>query len=364
MSVKPGFLLVVVLAMHGGVPGTLLAQDQLPEGDAKEGVQAMCVQCHQIGRVTGMHLSRDEWKNTVEDMIRMGAQIPLDWVDPIVDYLALNFPEKPEPAGSGTGGLGVSMVILRLPAQAMRAQGIVADKNGDIWFTGASTASVGKYSMTAPRVVEYALPASAKGADAPVVAPDGTVWFTLSALNVVGRLQPASGAVQLVQMPRAQATPTASAVDPLGVPFFVEQGSNRIVSVSPDSLTPREYVLPNVEARPRSVAVGGDNLIWYADDRGYIGRLDPATQNTREWAWPGGSQSPPGGIAILRGGVWSTECTAGACSLVRLDSATSTFQNWAMPDGIGAVTRLVATADNQLAATARGSSEIVLIRVK
>jgi hypothetical protein len=61
----------------------------------------------------GMHLSRAEWKNTLEDMVRMGAQVPPDWVDPIVDYLALNFPEKSEPAGSRAHGIGVSMEIVR-----------------------------------------------------------------------------------------------------------------------------------------------------------------------------------------------------------------------------------------------------------
>ena len=259
------------------MPGILRAQSQLPEGDAKEGVQAMCVQCHQIGRVTGMHLSRAEWKNTVEDMVRMGAEVPPDWVDPIVDYLALNFPDKSEPAGSPAHVIDVSMEVVRRPAQAT-PQEIVADKNGDIWSTA--------------------------------------------------------------------------------------QGSNRIVSVHRDSMTPREFVLPNVEARPRSVAVGDDNLIWYADDRGYIGRLDPATHTVREWAWPGGRESPPGGIAILRGGVWSTECKAGACSLVRLDSNTSTFRTWTMPEAVASVTRLVATADDQLAATAGGSSAIVVISVK
>jgi virginiamycin B lyase len=357
-------ILVLALALHGSVPGIVQAQNQLPEGDAKEGVQAMCVQCHQIGRVTGMHLSRVEWKTTVEDMVRMGAQIPPDWVDPIVDYLALNFPEKSEPTSAGTHSLDVSMEIVRLPAQATRPQEIVSDKNGDIWFIGASAALAAKYSVTTARVTEYALPALAKAAEAPVVAPDGTLWFALSKANVVGRLQPTSGAVQLVQMPRARAAPTASAVDPLGVPFFVEQGSNRIVSVSPDSMKPREYVLPTLDAIPRSVAVGRDNLIWYADDRGFIGRFDPTTQAVQEWVWPGGSQSPPGGIAILRGGVWSTQCHAGACSLVRLDPETAVFQNWPMPDAVAAVGRLVATADNQLAAIATGSSEIVMITVR
>jgi streptogramin lyase len=79
---------------------------------------------------------------------------------------------------------------------------------------------------------------------------------------------------------------------------------------------------------------------------------------------PRGSESAPGGITILRGGVWSTQYKAGACSLVRLDSKTSTFQTWTMPDAVAAVTRLVATTDDQLAATAEGSSDIVMITVR
>jgi hypothetical protein len=62
-------------------------------------------------------------------------------VDPIVDYLALNFPEKSESAGSPAHVIEVSMEIVRRPAQAT-PQEIVADKNGDTWFTGRSSAIV------------------------------------------------------------------------------------------------------------------------------------------------------------------------------------------------------------------------------
>jgi hypothetical protein len=104
------------------------AQTQLPEGDAKEAVEVMCVQCHQIGRVTGMHLSRTDWKTTVEDMVRMGANIPADWVDPLTDYLALNYPEK---------SAEVSMAITRLPPQADRTPARplnAVDADGGRWY--------------------------------------------------------------------------------------------------------------------------------------------------------------------------------------------------------------------------------------
>ena len=47
----------------------------------------------------------------------------------------------------------------------------------------------------------------------------------------------------------------------------------------------REYVLPNAASRPRRIAISRDDMVWYADySRGYLGRLNPATGDVKEWA--------------------------------------------------------------------------------
>jgi hypothetical protein len=206
-QLKFPFVFAMVLPMCAALSGTVWAQNALPEGEAKEAVQAMCVHCHQIGRVTGMHLSRGEWKNTVEDMVRMGAQIPRDWVDPIADYLALNFPETLGSAASGTHGVDVSMEIVRLPLQARAAQEIIANGNGSIWLMNHTAAKASRYTLSTANVTDRTLPASVKTAQSTAIAADGVLWFSFTEANEVGRLQPGSATLQLVQMPRVRATP-------------------------------------------------------------------------------------------------------------------------------------------------------------
>ena len=47
---------------------------------------------------------------------------------------------------------------------------------------------------------------------------------------------------------------------------------------------------------PRRIAVTPDDIIWYTDyARGYLGRFDPNTGGSKEYASPGGPQSQPYG---------------------------------------------------------------------
>src|SRR5438046_1160569 len=78
-----------------------------------------------------------------------------------------------------------------------------------------------------------------------------------------------------------------------GVPVFCEFGSNKLASIEPETMEIREHALPK-GARPRRLAVADDASIYYSDyARGYLGRLDPATDTVEEWPSPGGPASPP-----------------------------------------------------------------------
>ena len=339
-----------------GAPAGVRAQNALPDGEAKEAVQAVCAQCHQIGRVTGMSLSREDWKNTVEDMVRMGAQVPPEWVDTIVEYLALNFPEKPRAATD----VSPVMQVVRLPDQTVARTATVADSTGHVWFTALSSAMAGRYAIDSGDVRTFPLPPAAVAAADPVLAADGMLWFAVTHANLVGRLDPNTGAARLIQMPRAQAAPCATAADAAGVPYFIEQGSNRLVAIDPNTLTAREITLPKPEARPRSIAIGPDQAIWYLDGRGYVGRFDPGTREAAEWQWQGG-QAPPSGIAVTKRYVWSTECNGTSCTLVRFDPSGAAFVRMRMPNEVTAVTRLVGVADNQFVAVSGGSATLLLV---
>jgi virginiamycin B lyase len=83
-------------------------------------------------------------------------------------------------------------------------------------------------------------------------------------------------------------------------------------------------------------------MVWYTDyPRGYLGRLNPATGQVREWLSPSGTGSRPYGIAIGSDGrVWYNE--SGANTMVGFDPLTEEFTTVRIPTS-GSVVRNVAT---------------------
>ena len=60
---------------------------QLPEGEGKEIVQTACAACHSLGNITNSGHSPEEWKTTVAMMLNVGANVPNDKVDTVLNYL-------------------------------------------------------------------------------------------------------------------------------------------------------------------------------------------------------------------------------------------------------------------------------------
>src|SRR5207245_1943398 len=97
----------------------------------------------------------------------------------------------------------------------------------------------------------------------------------------------------------------------------------------------KEYTLPDGGARPRRLAFTSDDVIWYSDNvRGYLGRLDPATGQAKEWLSPGGPQSEPYGISVIKDVVWYSESGTTPNTVVRFDpsSAHRSPSSWSCRD--------------------------------
>jgi virginiamycin B lyase len=108
----------------------------------------------------------------------------------------------------------------------------------------------------------------------------------------------------------------------------------------------REYVLPDPKARPRRLAITPDDAIWYADfGRGYLGRLDPATGEVKEWPSPSGPRSQPYGMVFTKGALWYNESGTKPNTIVRFDPQTQQFQSWVIPSGGYIVRNMDVTPD-------------------
>ena len=74
---------------------------ELPDGDGKAIAEKSCHECHELTNLTHASKSLDDWRDTVRVMLDNGADVPMDKVDILVEYLAKNFGPKPAPAASG-----------------------------------------------------------------------------------------------------------------------------------------------------------------------------------------------------------------------------------------------------------------------
>ena len=147
--------------------------------------------------------------------------------------------------------------------------------------------------------------------------------------------------------------------------FVVLFGTNKIASLDPTTMAVREYPLPNAAARPRRIAITSDDMVWYSDfARGYLGRLNPATGEVKEWASPSGAQSQPYGIVFAKGAIWYNESFAKPNTIVRFDPKTEKFQSWAIPGGGDIVRKMDVTPDGNPVTANSLTNQVGLVEIK
>jgi hypothetical protein len=60
----------------------------------KPKIKAACTQCHNTGRITEQHLTRQQWSDELEKMEGLGAVIPDADRNALLNYLTRNFGPK------------------------------------------------------------------------------------------------------------------------------------------------------------------------------------------------------------------------------------------------------------------------------
>jgi virginiamycin B lyase len=149
-----------------------------------------------------------------------------------------------------------------------------------------------------------------------------------------------------------------------GNPFICEFGGNRLAMFDVDTMAITEYTLPNPETRPRRIAIDSADNIWYGDySRGYLGRFNPKTRETKEWPSPSGPMSQPYGISVIKDIVWYNESAIRPNTLVRFDPKTEKFQSWIIPAGGGVVRNMSVLANGNLAMAESGVNRVALVEI-
>lgn len=379
---------------------------QLPDGPGMAMVEATCAKCHGLNLITNSFgFTRDEWVRLYSSMVAL----PQNESNAIADYLAKNFPEKPnipkaviipgpvqvtirewlaptlgqrphDPLAARDGSIWWTgqyqsrlgrldprtgaMKEYPLDTPNSGPHGLVEDQNGNIWYTGINVAEIGKVDPKTGAVTEYKVPPPARNPHTPIIDQKGMLFFTTQSGHV-GRLNTATGEFKIGKTPTDGTYPYGIQVNSKGIPWYVDFRGNRIGSVDPVTMEIKEYTLPNPDARPRRIALTPDDVVWYTDyARGYLGRFDPSNGQVKEWPTPGGPNSRPYGIATVGDVVWYSESGVKPNTLVRFDTKTERFQTWAIPTGGHVVRNMMATRDGNLVLANSGINRVALVEVR
>ena len=395
------------LSLSVDVEGQRGPQVQLPEGPGKELVSTTCTKCHALNFITNSFgFSRDEWVDLFGSMV----ELPPADRNAVADYLAKNFPEKPDipRAKLIPGPVQVTFREWKAPTLGQRPHdplwardgklwwtgqyqsrignvdtktgqtreyvldtpnsgphGIVEDAQGNIWYTGINVQEVGKVDPRTGVVTEYKLNnPDARGPHTPMFDKKGILFFTIQN-GYVGRLNTANGDMKIVKSPSTPSYPYGIRVDSNNLLWYVDFQQPKLASVNPDTMEIKEYTLPRADARPRRIGITADNMIWYADfPKGFIGRLDPKTGQFKEWASPGGPLSRPYGMDTVGDIVWYSEAGVKPNTLVRFDPKSEQWQTWAIPSGGHVVRFIDATPDGNIVMAESGINRVALAEVK
>jgi virginiamycin B lyase len=244
-----------------------------------------------------------------------------------------------------------------LPPTA-RPHSIVADKDGFIWYTGNSNATMGKLDPKTGKITEYKT--KARDPHSAAVHPNGRIYFTAQGARMIGRLSPETGEITEVE---TEPNPYGIQVASDGLLWVAHNGTNKISSVHPDTLAIKFYEVPDAQSRIRRLGFTSDGMVWYGNNRGRIGRLNPKTGEIKEWPSPSGPSSSPYAFTVVNDIIWYNESGMRPDALVRFDPKTERFQSWAIPSGVGIVRNFGVTKEGNLLIHQTSSNRIGLVEI-
>ena len=73
----------------------VIAATSHPKDRGRELVEDVCTYCHNLDRLRGKELNREEWRALTKGMISEGAPVTDEEYSIILDYLVKNYRRKP-----------------------------------------------------------------------------------------------------------------------------------------------------------------------------------------------------------------------------------------------------------------------------
>jgi len=160
--------------------------------------------------------------------------------------------------------------------------------------------------------------AAARGADGPI-------YFTAQRTGKLGILDPRSGKVEEVALGDGSA-PHGVIIGPDDAVWITDSGLNAIVRFDPRGRTVRSWFLPKEadDANLNTLTFDLRGRVWFTGQRGFYGRLEPATGVMKVWKAPRGV-GPYGITTTPAGEVYYASLAGNHIARINLDSGAVTL---------------------------------------
>jgi virginiamycin B lyase len=182
---------------------------------------------------------------------------------------------------------------------------LIVDPKGIVWYAGNRNNRIGRLDP-ATGAIKTIMTGEAKDPHTMVFDGKGNIWFTSQGSNRVGRLNMATEKVDLVTPHEQPSNPYGIVLDAKGTPWVALFRTNTVAKIDPNTLVVARFNQAHAESRSRRLDVTPDGMVWYGDQpRGFLGRINPATGETKEWQVPGATAARP--YALTRddqGRIW------------------------------------------------------------
>jgi virginiamycin B lyase len=202
---------------------------------------------------------------------------------------------------------------------------LIVDRQGIVWYAGNRNGRIGRLDPASGEITTV-MTGEARDPHTLVFDGSGHIWFTSQGGNRIGRLNMATSKVDLITPNDQPSNPYGIVMDPQGNPWVALLRTNTLVRIDPTSLAVTRFEQGDPAARSRRVEVTPDGMAWYGDEaRGYLGRINPATGEVKEWLMPGGAGARP--YALTKddqGRLWVSE-TGPTKQLVAFDPTSERF---------------------------------------
>ena len=202
---------------------------------------------------------------------------------------------------------------------------LIVDAGGLVWYAGNRNGRIGRLDPSSGEI-KTIMTGEARDPHTMVFDGKGNIWFTSQGSNRVGRLNMATEKLDLVTPYEQPSNPYGIVLDGKGTPWVSLLRTNMVAKIDPETLAVTRFEQADEGSRSRRLEVTSDGMIWHGDEgRGFLGRINPTTGETREWQVPGGASARP--YAITKddqGRLWISE-TGPEKRLVGFDPRTERF---------------------------------------